>query len=306
MTHIEENVKSHLHVVNNTDTPFTSNSEDNETLPATEWNFNDSIPKDFRDRVIKRLNTYSDVFSKHDFDVGLTSAIEHEIKLEEGPTIRERPRPVPARDFEDARRHVQSLLDAEIIKPSNSPYASPMVLVRKKSGKLRLCVDYRKVNMRTIRDSYPIPKITDIFSALHGSKYFSCLDLKQGFHQVPMAETSKEITAFVCPFGLFEFERMSQGLKNSPLTFQRLMEKCVGDMNLKELLVYLDDLIIHGRSLEEAEERLFKTLDRLRSFGLKLDPKKCKFFQTKVVHLGHVVTENGIYPYPEKISALTT
>ena len=306
LTHIEENVKSHLHTINKTDAPFTSNSKENEPLSATEWNFDDSIPEDFRERVIKRLNTYSDVFSEHEFNVGLTNAIEHEIKLEEGPTIRERPRPVPARDFEDARRHVQSLLDAEIIKPSNSPYASPMVLVKKKSGKLRLCVDYRKVNMRTIRDSYPIPKLTDIFSALHGSKYFSCLDLKQGFHQVPMAETSKEITAFVCPFGLFEFERMSQGLKNSPLTFQRLMEKCVGDMNLKELLVYLDDLNIHGRSLEEAEERLFKTLDRLRSFGLKLDPKKCKFFQTKVVHLGHVVTENGIYPDPDKISALTT
>ena len=232
--------------------------------------------------------------------------MQHEIKLEDGPIIREHHRPVPARDFEDARRHIQSLLDANIIKPSTSPYASPMVLVHKKSGKLRLCVDYRKVNLRTIGDSYPIPKISDIFSALHGSRYFSCLDLKQGFHQVPMAESSKEITAFVCPFGLFEFERMSQGLKNSPLTFQRLMEKCVGDMNLRELLVYLDDLIIHGKSLDEAEERLFRTLDGLRAFGLILDPKKCKFFQTKVTHLGHVVTKDGIFPDPEKISALTT
>ena len=305
LTDAKDNIRSYLHSVEENDSSSRTGTNIREDS-TFEWNFDESIPEDFRNRVIKRLESYGDVFSKHEFDVGLTTAMQHEIKLEDGPVIRERPRPVPARDFEDARRHIQSLLDANIIKPSTSPYASPMVLVRKKSGKLRLCVDYRKVNLRTIGDSYPIPKISDIFSALHGSRYFSCLDLKQGFHQVPMAESSKEITAFVCPFGLFEFERMSQGLKNSPLTFQRLMEKCVGDMNLRELLVYLDDLIIHGKSLDEAEERLFRTLDRLRAFGLKLDPKKCKFFQTKVTHLGHVVTQDGIFPDPEKISALTT
>ena len=132
------------------------------------------------------------------------------------------------------------------------------------------------------------------------------MDLKMGFHQIPMAEASKDYTAFVCPFGLFNFERMSQGLTNSPMTFQRLMEKCVGDMNFRELLVYLDDIIIHASSLEEAEERLIKTLQRLRAFGLKIDPKKCKFFQKSVKHLGHIVSENGVQPDPDKISALTT
>ena len=121
-----------------------------------------------------------------------------------------------------------------------------------------------------------------------------------------MAENSKDITAFVCPFGLFSFETMSQGLCNSPLTFQRLMERCVGDLNMKQLLVFMDDLIVHGKTLEEAETRVFKTLSRLRAFGLKLDPKKCKFFQTKVRHLGHIVSEEGILPDPEKTSALTS
>ena len=272
-----------------------------------EFNFGDSsLPEDTKKRIRDRLQTYGDVFSRHEYDVGKTDAMEHEIKLTDGPYIREKPRPIPAKDFEDARQHIQALLDAEIIKPSSSPYASPIVLVRKKNGKLRLCIDYRKVNSRTIRDSYPIPKISEIFTALHGAQWFTTMDLKMGFHQIPMAESSKDITAFTCPFGLYQFERMSQGLKNSPLTFQRLMDKCVGDMNMKELLVYLDDLIVHGRSVEEAEERLFKTLDRLRSFNLKLDPKKCMFFQSSVKHLGHIVSAEGVKPDPDKISALTT
>ena len=149
-----------------------------------------------------------------------------------GPAIRERPRPIPVRDYEDARQHIQSLLDAGIIKPSTSSYASPIVLVRKKNGKLRLCVDHRKVNSRTIRDSYPLPKIEDMFAALHGSEWFVTMDLKMGFHQIEMDESSKDISDFVCPLCLFNFERMSQGLVNSPLTFQRLMERCVGDMSM--------------------------------------------------------------------------
>ena len=286
-----------------------SQSEKQPSVPSgdpIEFDFGDSpIPEEWKTRVKQRLNTYSDVFSRHEYDVGRTTSVEHEIKLTPGPVIKERPRPIPARDFEDARRHIQALLDADIIRPSKSPYASAIVLVRKKSGKLRLCVDYRKLNLRTVRDAYPIPRILDIFSALHGSKWFTTMDLKMGFHQIPMAESSKDYTAFVCPFRLFSFERMSQGLTNSPLTFQRLMEQCVGDMNLKELLVYLDDIIVHGGSLEEAEERLFKTLDRLRKYGLKLDPAKCKFFQKQVKHLGHVVCEDGVFPDPDKIALLT-
>ena len=281
-----------------------SNSEPKEPLV---FKFGDSpLPSEWKERILGHLHRFSDVFSQHEFDIGKTDAVEHEIKLTAGFPIRERARPIPARDFEDARRYIQGLLDANIIRPSNSPFASPIVLVRKKNGKLRLCVDYRKINSRTIRDSYPIPKIEDMFSALHGAKWFITMDLKMGFFQVPMAETSKDITAFVCPFGLFSFERMSQGLVNSPLTFQRLMDRCVGDMNMKEILVYIDDLICFGKTIEETEERLIKTLTRLRTFGLKVDPEKCLFFQTSVKHLGHIVSEHGIAPDPDKTESLVT
>ena len=272
-----------------------------------EFNFGESpISSEWKIKISQVLQDFSDVFSRHEYDVGHTRAVEHEIKLTEGPVIKERVRPIPAKDFEDARQHIQALLDAKVIRPSNSPYASALVLVRKKSGKLRLCVDYRKINNRTIKDAYPIPKIADIFSSLHGSKWFCTMDLKMGFHQIPMAESSKDYTAFCSPFGLFSFERMSQGLTNSPATFQRLMERCVGDMNLKELLVYLDDIIVHGSTIEETLERLVKALKRLRQYGLKLDPKKCNFFQKTVKHLGHIVSEGGVCPDPDKVSALTT
>ena len=272
-----------------------------------EFDFGDSpISTEWKEKITRTLNGFSDVFSHHEYDVGHAKDVHHEIKLTDGPVIKERPRPIPARDFEDARQHIQALLDANIIKPSNSPYASPIVLVRKKSGKLRLCVDYRKINQRTIKDAYPIPRIADIFSSLHGAKWFCTMDLKMGFHQIPMAESSKDFTAFCSPFGLYSFERMSQGLTNSPSTFQRLMERCVGDMNMKELLVYLDDIIVHAETIEEALNRLVKVLTRLREYGLKLDPKKCKFFQRTVKHLGHIVSEGGVCPDPDKISALTT
>ena len=132
------------------------------------------------------------------------------------------------------------------------------------------------------------------------------MDLKMGFHQIPMAESYKDYTAFCSPIGVFSFERMSQGVTNSPATFQRLMERCVGDMNLKELLVYLDDIIVHGSTIEETLERLVKALKKLRLYGLKLDPKKCNFFQKTVKHLGHIVSEGGVCPDPDKVSALTT
>ena len=308
ITDVYRNMQSYMQGVDEPDVvEKNTGSESQSPSTGIEFNFGDSpLTEADKNRLQTKLLKYADVFSQHEYDLGLTNAVKHEIKLIPGPTIRERPRPLPARDFEDARLHIQSLLDAGIIKPSNSPYASPIVLVRKKNGKLRLCVDYRKVNLRTIRDSYPLPKIEDMFAALHGSEWFVTMDLKMGFHQIAMDESSKDITAFVCPFGLYNFERMSQGLVNSPLTFQRLMERCVGDMNLRELLVYLDDLIIYGKTIEQTEERLFKTLDRLRGFGLKVDPKKCVFFVKRVKHLGHIVSAEGISPDPDKTSALTS
>lgn len=152
-----------------------------------------------------------------------------------------------------------------------------------------MCIDYRTLNRRTIPDQYTTPRIDDALDCLSGSKWFSVLDLRSAYYQIPMAEEDKEKTAFICPLGFYQFERMPQGITGAPATFQRLMEKAVGDMNLLQVLVYLDDLIVFGRSLEEHEEQLLKVLDRLEEVGLKLSLDKCQFCQPKVKYVGQYV-----------------
>lgn len=150
-----------------------------------------------------------------------------------------------------------------------------------------------------------MPRIDDVLDCLTGSKWFSVLDLRSGYYQVEMSEEHKEKTAFLCPLGFFQFERMPQGITGAPATFQRLMEKAVGDMNLLQVLVYLDDLIVFGKTLEEHEQRLLKVLDRLEEFGLKLSIDKCLLCQPQVKFLGHIVSASGVATDSEKVSAVT-
>ncbi len=178
--------------------------------------------------------------------------------------------------------------------------------MRKKNGDIRLCIDYRKLNTQTIKDAYALPNLEETFSALRGSKWFSVLDLKSGYYQIELEEKDKPKTAFVCPLGFWEFNRMPQGITNAPSTFQRLMEKCMGDINLSEVLVFLDDLIVFSDTLEEHERRLLHVLGRLKDYGLKLSLENCKFFQTSVKYLGHIVSENGVETDPQKIEAIKT
>lgn len=169
-----------------------------------------------------------------------------------------------------------------------------------------MCIDYRVLNSRTVPDQYTKPCIDDVLDCLSGSCWFSVLDLRSGYYQIAMADKDKEKTAFICPLGFFEFERMPQGITGAPATFQRLMEKTVGDMNLLQVLVYLDDLIVFGRTLKEHEERLLKVLDRLEEAGLKISLDKCQFCQPKVKYLGYIASAEGVSPDPLKIEAVTT
>ena len=253
----------------------------------------------------EKLRSYSAVFSKSEFDIGrANTGTVFDIELSPGPDIRERARPLSPDEFTECKQHIQSLLEAKIIRPSNSPFASPIVLVRKKNGKLRMCVDYRKLNARTIRDSYNIPKIEDLLLTLNGAKYFSSLDLCKAYYQVPMTTKARKLSAFVTPFGLFEWDRLSFGLTNAPACFQRLMESVFCDMNLQQLIVFIDDVLIHAKTLPELEERTLAVLGRLIECNLKLDPSKCTFGATSVKHLGYVITEGNIKPDPDKVSAV--
>lgn len=284
-------------------------SEHTSSSKATklDLNFADSpVPAEWKERIIQKLSAMPEVFAQHDTDFGCTNKVKHQIKLSDETPFKHRPRPIRPQDIDAVRRHLQELSEAGIIRESESPFSSPIVVVRKKNGDVRLCVDYRRLNLNTIKDAYALPNLEEAFSALTGSKWFSVLDLKSGYYQIEVDEADKHKTAFVCPMGFFEFNRMPQGITNAPSTFQRLMEKCMCDINLKEVLVFLDDLIVFSDTLEQHETRLLHVLNRLKEYGLKLSIEKCKFFQTSVRYLGHIVSQRGVETDPEKVEALKT
>lgn len=270
------------------------------------FNFGDSpIPKYWKDRLSQKLSERTNVFSLHEWDVGCAKGVEHHIRLSDSTPFRERSRRLAPADIDDIRRHLHELLAAGVIKESRSAYASPIVVARKKNGTVRMCIDYRTLNTRTIPDQYTVPRIDEALDCLTGSRWFSVLDLRSGYYQIQMADEDKDKTAFICPLGFYQFERMPQGISGAPATFQRLMEKAVGDMNLLEVLVYLDDLIVFGKTLEEHEERLLKVLDRLEESGLKVSFDKCQFCQPQVKYVGHIISEKGIATDPAKVEAVT-
>ncbi|KAL7866135.1 hypothetical protein SRHO_G00113820 [Serrasalmus rhombeus] len=281
-------------------------SEPTTTLSPRSFDFGDSpMPEEAKRRLCEKMMERKEVFSCHEWDVGCSKSTKHEIRLTDSKPFRERSRRLAPADIDDVRKHLQELKENGIISESKSPYASPIVVVRKKSGKVRMCVDYRTLNQRTIPDQYTVPRIEDALHSLSGSKWFTVLDLRSGYYQIPMSDSDKEKTAFICPLGFYQFERMPQGISGAPSTFQRVMERTVGDMNFLEVLVYLDDLIVFGKSLEEHEERLIKVLDRLRDEGLKLSLDKCQFGRTSVTYVGHIVSQDGISTDPSKIEAVS-
>ncbi|XP_011689307.1 PREDICTED: uncharacterized protein LOC105450900 [Wasmannia auropunctata] len=170
---------------------------------------------------------------------------------------------------------------------------------------LRLTHLNKEETKALLRDSFPLPNITDILDQLGNAKYFSTLDLASGYHQIPMAEKDKNKTAFSTPYGHYEYNRMPFGLKNAPATFQRLMNSVLTGLQGLKCLVYLDDIVIYGANLKEHNERLVAVLKRLRSSKLKLQPDKCEFLRKEVIYLGHVITDRGISPDPSKLEAVT-
>ena len=173
-------------------------------------------------------------------------------------------------------------------------------------GGLRFCIDLRKLNNRTVKDGYSLPRIEDTLDCLHGAVWFSTLDLKSGYWQVELEEEAKPLTAFtVGPLGFWECEHMPFGLTNAPATFQRLMESCLGELHLNWCIIYLDDIIVFSRTPEEHIHRLRAVFEKLKAAGLKLKPSKCDFFKKEIKYLGHVVSEQGVSTDPDKIKAVT-
>uniref|UniRef100_A0A8C5GH97 Gypsy retrotransposon integrase-like protein 1 n=1 Tax=Gouania willdenowi TaxID=441366 RepID=A0A8C5GH97_GOUWI len=262
------------------------------------------LPPNEQDKVRSLLRQYSSVFSTSEGDLGCTNLITHEIPLLDNAPVRQRFRRIPPSEYEAVKAHIRQLLDSQVIRESSSPYASPIVIVKKKDGTIRLCVDYRQLNSKTRRDAFPLPRIEESLDALSGAKWFSTIDLASGYNQVPVAEHDKMKTAFCTPFGLFKFNRMPFGLCNAPSTFQRLMERMFGSQHCQSLLLYLDDVVVYSTSIDDHLQRLGAVLSRLQREGLKVKLSKCDFFKKEVKYLGHVISADGVSTDPDKITAV--
>ena len=197
------------------------------------------------------------------------------------------------------------MIQVGAIRCSNSPWASAVVLVRKKDGSLHFCIDLQRFNACTIKDAYSLPCINETLDCLNAAIIFTSLYLKSGYWQVKMDEESKPLTAFtVGPLGFYECERMPFGLTNALVTFQHLMESCLGELHLNWCIIYLDDIIVFSKTPEEHLERLQGVFDKLATAGLKLKPSKCEFFKSRISYLGHIVSAAGIETDPKMIEAV--
>ena len=248
------------------------------------------------------VEEYIDVFSTGDNDLGLTNRVYHEIDVGDARPICQHPRRIPYGEKRDeVANQTRELCEIGVVRKSNSPWASPVVIVKKKDGTWRMCIDYRKINGVTKRDAFPLLRIDDALDALSGSTTYCTMDLAKGYYQIPVNPKDIEKTAFVTHEGLFEFLTMPFGLCNAPATFQRLMFGVLEGLLGKECLSYIDDILVFGRSELECLARLRRVLDRLRQAKLKVKPSKCKFFRREVTFLGHEVSAAGVRPDREKV-----
>ena len=248
---------------------------------------------------------FASLFALSNLELGRTSVATHHIDTGDSVPVRQPPRRVPFSLRPKVEKLVEEMLEQGVITPSSSPWASPIVLVAKKDGTTRFCVDYRRLNAVTKLDVHPLPRIDDSLDLLTGAQYFSSLDLAAGYWQVGMDRKSQEKTAFTTHTGLYEFVVMPFGLCNTPATFQRLMEVVLRGLAREKCLVYLDDLLVIGRTFEEHIENLRQVFTRLMEAGLKLKPSKCKLARCEVEFLGYVVSKGGIATNPNKVTAVS-
>ena len=291
------------------ETPDTSSSADchgpGPELLGMVDGVDESVSDNDRRRLISLLTEFSDTFSKHENDLGWTNVVTHAIDTRSSRPVRQPLRRHPPAHTEAIQQHVSNMLEQEVIEPTKSPWASNLVLVKKKDGSLRCCVDYRQVNTLTKKDAYPLPRTDMCLDAMSGACWYSTFDLRSSYHQVVMKEEDSEKTAFICREGQFKFKTMPFGLCNAGATFQRLMDLVMSGLNFEVCLVYLDDVIVFSSTMNEHFDRLRVVLSRLKGAGLKLKPSKCHLLQKHVAFLGHIVSEGGVSTDPEKIRAVT-
>ena len=284
------------------------NTVSEDTIPAhVEDLWNRSLehltPPQSRD-LASLLTEFSDVFSTSDTDLGCYTEVKHSINTGDARPIRQRLRRTPLGFEGEEDKHLQQMLECGVIRPSTSEWASPSVLVRKKCGGLRWCIDFRALNAVTQKDAYPLPLIDECLDALSGVEFMSSLDMSSGYWQLAMEEKDIPKTAFLTKQGLFEFTRMPFGLSCAPASFVRCVQNIFRGMNWKQILTYLDDLLVLGNTFPAHLANLRLTLLRLRQANMKLKARKCHLFQREVKFLGKIVNQQGVAINPGNIKVI--
>lgn len=263
-------------------------------------------PSEIRDKLSELVHKHAAVFSQSQWDIGRTDKVFHRINTGNQIPIKQHPRRVPIHLREEVDNLIGDMEKQGIIEECQSPWSAPMVLVKKRDGSVRICIDYRALNAKTLKDSFPLPRISDILDLVEGACWFSTLDLTSGYWQVEVDPKDRDKTAFVTTNGLYRFRVMPFGLCNAPSTFQRLMQLVLAGLDKRTAMAYLDDLIIMSSTCEDHLANLDGVLHRLGEAGLKVRPEKCKLMRKEVAFLGHIISGQGIRTDPEKTDAIKT
>ncbi|UYV80156.1 hypothetical protein LAZ67_18001842, partial [Cordylochernes scorpioides] len=280
---------------------FIENKEKQNENDEIQFQINKNLSFKEQERLEQILAKYTDLFSS---GLGRTNLAKHQIHTEDAKPIKHKPYRVSAKERTIIKDQIDEMLEEGIIRQSSSPWSFPVILVKKRDGKYRFCVDYRKLNEVTVKDVYPIPRIDDVMDTLQGSKYFSAIDLKSGYWQVEIEERDKEKTAFTTAHGLYEFNVMPFGLCNAPATFERNMDNVLGNLRWQICLCYLDDVIIYSSDFPTHIKRLEAVLRCFSESNLKLNAKKCRFAFEELEILGHITNQEGIKPAEYNIKAV--
>ncbi len=261
------------------------------------------VPEETKIELLDLINEYRDCFALSTAELGSAKTGSMTIYLKDDTPFTYQPYRMAQSEQKIVQQMTDDLLRTDIIRPSSSEFASPILLVEKKNHEQWLCIDYRRLNAQTAKDCHPLPRIDDQIDKLANGVFFSSMDLKSGYYQVPMNENSKKYTSFVTPAGQYEFNQMPFGLVNAPRVFQRFMNRVLGPIQ-NTASIYLDDILLHARTLKGALQGLREFFSLIREENLTLNLHKCTFLVTKVCFLGFEITAGTVKPGVDKIIAV--